>query len=55
MNAPQVIVLVLLVLNIVFITPNEDEAWRIHNCVGARLARFALWGGLLWWGGFWGV
>lgn len=54
MNAPQIIVLVLLILGLLVVTPNDEKHWRMRNCIGMRLARAALLGGLLWWGGFWG-
>lgn len=54
MNAPQIILLVLMILGLLIVTPNTEEDWKRRNCLGMRLVRFALLGGLLWWGGFWG-
>lgn len=54
MNAPQIIVLVLMVLGLLSVPPNDEKNWRMRYCLGMRSARFALMGGLLWWGGFWG-
>lgn len=54
MNAPQVIMLFMMILGLIIVIPNDDKSWKMRNCLGMRLARFALIGGLLWWGGFWG-
>ncbi len=55
MNAPQVIVLIMLIMMVIFIPSNSDDNWKLRYCLGMRLARTALWAGLLWWGGFWGT
>ena len=54
MNAPQIIMLFLMVLGLLIVLPNDEASWKMRNCIGMRLVRFALYGGLLWWGGFWG-
>lgn len=55
MNVPQVIIIVLLTMNVLFVPANNDDTWKRQYCLGMRLARTALWAGLLWWGGFWGT
>jgi hypothetical protein len=55
MNAPQIIMLLMLILWLIVVPPNDEANWKIRYCLGTRLARVALMFWLLWWGGFWGV
>ena len=52
MDAPQIIVIVLMVVGIAVsaVNHNNPTTWNVYKSI----ARVALWAGLLYWGGFFG-